>query len=65
MGTISPDPMMRKLCEINFEQGVRDWENWQHTTPRHFKDTEISDEDLKRYSLILIGGPDANLITNG
>jgi predicted esterase len=62
-GTTSPDPMMRRLCEQQAQRAVRDWEVYQHATPRLFKDTEISDEDLARYSLALIGGPADNAIT--
>ena len=63
MGTISTDPMMRRLCEQQAQTMVRYWETWQHWTPRAFKDSEVSDADLRKYSLILVGGPDANLVT--
>jgi predicted esterase len=62
-GTISPDPMMRRLCEQQAQRAVRDWETYQHARPRLFRDTEISDEDLTRYSLALIGGPADNAIS--
>jgi hypothetical protein len=39
------------------------WKDWQKQTPRVFLDTAIPDADLKRYSLILIGGADANRVT--
>jgi hypothetical protein len=38
------------------------WKNWQRQPPRAFKDVELSDADAVRYSLVLVGGPDANLI---
>ncbi len=62
-GTTSPDPMMRRLCEQQVQRAIRDWEIFQHTKPRFFRDTEISDEDLTRYSLALIGGPADNAVT--
>jgi len=62
MGTISPDPAMREVCRRHAETVTRNWEDWQHWRPPLFKDTEIADEDVQRYSLILVGGPDANLI---
>ena len=39
------------------------WKNWQKYEPRVFLDTELSDSDMKKYSLILYGGAEANLIT--
>jgi hypothetical protein len=38
------------------------WKDWQKHTPRVFIDTEITDADMKRYSLMLIGGADANRV---
>jgi dienelactone hydrolase len=63
MGTTGKDPLMRRLCEKQALAAVRAWEAWQHQKPRFFKDTEIGDADLKAYSLILIGGPEANAVT--
>jgi hypothetical protein len=61
-GTIASDPAMRQSCEQVALALVRHWEGAQHWRPRHFSDTEISDADLAGYSLILIGGPDENLV---
>ena len=63
MGTTSKDPLMRRLCEKQALASARDWEEWQHAKPRFFKDTEISEADQKAYSLILVGGPEANAVT--
>ncbi len=63
MGTTSKDPLMRRLCEKQALAAARNWEEWQHAKPRFFKDTEISEADQKAYSLILIGGPEANAVT--
>ncbi len=61
LGTISPDATMRRLCQRLAERQTRAWETWQHARPRVFKDTEISPDDMARYSLLLIGGPSENL----
>jgi len=62
-GTISTDPVMRRMCERMAENVATGWEKWQHARPRFFKDTEIAKEDTAKYSLLLIGGPDANAVT--
>lgn len=64
VGTIATDPMMKRLCERLAEDTISGWQKWQHARPRVFKDTEISQDDLARYSLILIGGPEANAVTS-
>jgi len=63
IGTISEDSLMRKLCEMKARDFINYWKEWQKCEPRIFKDTEISDADLAKYSLILYGGADANLVT--
>jgi pimeloyl-ACP methyl ester carboxylesterase len=63
IGTASADPMMRRLCEQQGRNWAKSWESWQHWAPRVFKDSEISDADVQRYSLLLVGGPEANLVT--
>ena len=39
------------------------WERWQHVKPRVFRDVDISPLDVPRYSLLLLGGPDANAVS--
>ena len=63
LGTISPDPMMRRLCERAAGNFAGGWEKWQHCRPRFFKDTEMPKEEMAKYTLLLIGGPDANAVT--
>lgn len=63
IGTISPDPMMRQLCNQKAETLASDWKNWQRVPLRLYKDTEIPEADLSKYSLLLIGGSDANAVT--
>jgi hypothetical protein len=54
---------MVALCKAKAQAFVDTWKDWQKQTPRVFLDTAITDADLKRYSLILIGGADANRVT--
>jgi hypothetical protein len=63
VGTSSKDSGMVALCKAKAQGFVDAWKDWQKQTPRVFLDTEITDADLKRYSLILIGGADANRVT--
>ena len=62
VGTASKDPRINEICRAQAEQFVQSWEGWQKVRPRLFLDTEISDADIARYSLILIGGPAANRV---
>jgi dienelactone hydrolase len=63
VGTTSKDPAMRALCEAKAQGFIAAWLDWQKFEPRVFKDTEMSDADIARYSLLLIGGVDANAVT--
>jgi dienelactone hydrolase len=63
IGTTSKDPAMRALCEAKAKGFIDAWREWQKFEPRVFKDTEIADADVARYSLMLIGGADANAVT--
>jgi dienelactone hydrolase len=61
-GTSASDPEMKQICERKAAAMAASWKNWQRQPPRVFKDSELSDADAARYSLVLIGGPDDNLI---
>lgn len=63
VGTASSDPIMRLRCEQKAEAFRKLWNEWQHHTPRVIKDRDLSAEDEKQYSLLLIGGADANSVT--
>ena len=63
VGTVSDDQTRRANCERRAADLVSQWEKEQHCKPRQFKDTELTDTDLRRYSLVLIGGPSDNLVT--
>ncbi len=61
-GTASADPAMKEMCRRKAEAAVDFWKQWQRQPPRVFLDSEISDADAARYSLLLIGGGEANLL---
>ena len=61
-GTASADPAMKEMCRRKAEAAVNFWKQWQRQPPRVFLDSEISDADAARYSLLLIGAGEANLL---
>jgi dienelactone hydrolase len=63
IGTSSKDPEMVELCKAKAQGFIEAWKEWQKVTPRVFLDTEITEADMARYSLMLIGGPEANKVT--
>jgi hypothetical protein len=63
IGTTAKDAELRALCESKAKGFIAAWLEWQKFEPRVFKDTEMSDADIAKYSLILIGGADANAVT--
>ena len=62
IGTISKDSLMTKMINAKAQQFIAYWKNWQKYEPRIFKDTDVTKEDLKKYSLILYGGANDNLV---
>ncbi len=63
VGTISPDERMRERIESTADAFAQQWLQWQKQSLRVFKDTEVSAEQERAYSLILLGGADANAVT--
>jgi predicted esterase len=63
IGTISNDSLMTKLINNKAKEFINYWKNWQKYEPRVFKDTELTESDMKKYSLILYGSAEANLIS--
>jgi dienelactone hydrolase len=63
VGTTAKDAALQALIENKAQGFVRAWKDWQKFEPRVFKDTEISEAEVAKYSLLLIGGADANAIT--
>lgn len=62
VGTASADPLMREACAERGRELVTAWERWQHWTPRLYRDTDLPEAGLARYSLLLIGGPADNSV---
>jgi dienelactone hydrolase len=63
VGTSAKDKAMVEMCAQKGRGFVDNWREWQKQEPRVFKDTEIKDADLAQYSLLLIGGPEANRVS--
>jgi dienelactone hydrolase len=63
VGTISKDARTREIVRMRAEEFANGWKQWQKYPPRYFLDTEISDADIAKYSLILVGGAEANRVT--
>jgi len=63
VGTSAKDRAMVEMCAQKAKSFVSNWRDWQKQEPRVFKDTEIKEADLARYSLLLIGGPEANRVS--
>ncbi|MHB9023783.1 MAG: NPCBM/NEW2 domain-containing protein [Armatimonadota bacterium] len=62
-GTIAPDPLMRAMCRLRARELADNWARRQNWQPRYFKDTEISDAEKGCYTLLLVGGPEENLVS--
>ena len=62
VGTISTDSLMQKVIKLKTDAFVSWWKYTQKFEPRILKDTEVKDEDLKKYSLFLMGGPMENKV---
>ena len=61
-GTQAPNPQMRAVVEAEARNVAGRWREWQHTTPRTKRDTDVTSGDLRTYHLILVGGPEENFI---
>jgi hypothetical protein len=63
VGTASDDARMRRLCRTKAETFAALWRSWQHVEPRVMEDRGVTALEEQRYSLLLIGGSDANLVS--
>jgi len=63
IGTVSGDPEMAAMCRAKASEFVEGWQVWQKQQPRVFADTAIGDAEMAKYSLLLVGGPEANKAT--
>jgi len=62
VGTSSRDPEMRRLCREKAALFAELWMRWQHVRPRLIDDRDLTPADERNYSLLLVGGADANLV---
>jgi enterochelin esterase-like enzyme len=63
VGTQSADISMNDACRKMADDFVAGWQRAQHCAPRVIIDTNVTDDDIARYSLYLIGGANANAVT--
>jgi hypothetical protein len=63
IGTTSTDPRMREIIQSRADVLARQWREWQKQPLRMVRDTELSAEDEKKYSLMLLGNAESNAIT--
>jgi poly(3-hydroxybutyrate) depolymerase len=62
VGTSSADPVMRQRCREKGAAFRGLWREWQHHSPRVVDDVDLTDGEAKEFSLLLIGGPEANRV---
>jgi len=63
VGTTSRDPHMRRIIEERARDLQDVWMAWQYQPLRLKQDVQVSADDERAYSLILLGGADANAVT--
>jgi poly(3-hydroxybutyrate) depolymerase len=63
VGTSSKDPAMLAGLAAKADAMADVWERWQHVKPRVFKDIDVTPELQRQYSLLLLGGADANRVS--
>ncbi|MGD1046417.1 MAG: prolyl oligopeptidase family serine peptidase [Bacteroidota bacterium] len=63
IGTISNNSLMKKLIVQKTEAIVSDWKNSQKYEPRVKKDVDVTETEMKNYSLYLLGGPEDNKVS--
>jgi hypothetical protein len=64
VGTSSADPDMRRRIREGAERLAAQWRGWQHVAPRMVDDVALTPEMERSLTLVLIGGPDANSVSN-
>jgi pimeloyl-ACP methyl ester carboxylesterase len=64
VGTGSKDSLMNKVIQQHLATIVGDWKGAQKFEPRVKNDTEVTEEEMKLYSLFLLGGPSENAVAN-
>jgi hypothetical protein len=61
-GTISSDPMMKLAIEQKAAAIVNSWKTDQKYEPRSMRDVDVTEAELAKYSLMLLGGPKENAV---
>jgi pimeloyl-ACP methyl ester carboxylesterase len=62
-GTMSADSVMNKVIRQKAETIVNSWKGVQKYEPRVKNDIDVTEADLKKYSLFLLGGPEDNKVS--
>jgi len=63
IGTISSDSTMNRVIQQKASAIINNWKKWQKYEPRSMKDVEVTEADLNKYSLYLLGGPAENKVS--
>ncbi len=61
-GTISSDPVMKLAIEQKAAAIVSNWKANQKYEPRLMRDVDVTEAELAKYSLMLLGGPKENKV---
>jgi pimeloyl-ACP methyl ester carboxylesterase len=63
IGTTSSDSIMRQAIERKAATILGSWKAAQKYEPRSKKDVDVTEADMTKYSLMLLGGPRENTVT--
>jgi dienelactone hydrolase len=62
-GTVAENPLWNRVTRSEAEQLAAEWQRRYFTRPRIKPDTEVTDEDIRQYNLLLYGGPAENALS--
>ena len=54
---------MTRAINTKAQQFIDYWKNWQKYEPRSMKDVDVTEADMRKYSLYLLGGPAENKVS--
>jgi pimeloyl-ACP methyl ester carboxylesterase len=63
IGTVSNDTLMKKIIKQKADVITNDWKAAQKYEPRVKNDVDVTEDDMKSYSLFLLGGPEENAVS--
>jgi pimeloyl-ACP methyl ester carboxylesterase len=63
IGTLSKDSLMKKIIKQKADMITSDWKVAQKYEPRVKNDVDVTEADMKSYSLFLLGGPEENAVS--